>query len=337
MKHHDSILQADQKLALAVKQLKVWRLPATPINYSVSYEFINNKNKRLIERIQQQLSSGKPLDNFFIDEVYRQVLIGESKFRDDIVTDIDKITEQVQQSSQQTSQQAEQLISKIDKNSEYLFSPDKAKIKKALTEIHKASNHFRIQQGKLNLQLQQSQIQTQSLKKELGDISKEMYIDPLTNLYNRKALNKHVNDWINDDPNKPMAAIVINVDQLSLISEKYGSLISDVLLAKIANKVSSYMTESALPVRSAGDEFTILLPEIEEFTATEMAETIRQGVERLRFVSSKTGTKLPKMTISLGVNSFNLASDINDVINQTRELITGKQQSLQYNQTAIAS
>lgn len=337
MKHHDSILQADQKLALAVKQLKVWGLPATPINYSVSYEFINNKNKRLIDRIQQQLSSGKPLDNFFIDEVYRQVLIGESKFRDDIVTDIDKITEQVQQSSQQTSQQAEQLISKIDKNSEYLFSPDKAKIKKALTEIHKASNHFRIQQGKLNLQLQQSQIQTQSLKKELGDISKEMYIDPLTNLYNRKALNKHVNDWINDDPNKPMAAIVINVDQLSLISEKYGSLISDVLLAKIANKVSSYMTESALPVRSAGDEFTILLPEIEEFTATEMAETIRQGVERLRFVSSKTGTKLPKMTISLGVNSFNLASDINDVINQTRELIKGKQQSLQYNQTAIAS
>ena len=337
MKHHDSILQADQKLALAVKQLKVWGLPATPINYSVSYEFINNKNKRLIDRIQQQLSSGKPLDNFFIDEVYRQVLIGESKFRDDIVTDIDKITEQVQQSSQQTSQQAEQLISKIDKNSEYLFSPDKAKIKKALTEIHKASNHFRIQQGKLNLQLQQSQIQTQSLKKELGDISKEMYIDPLTNLYNRKALNKHVNDWINDDPNKPMAAIVINVDQLSLISEKYGSLISDVLLAKIANKVSSYMTESALPVRSAGDEFTILLPEIEEFTATEMAETIRQGVERLRFVSSKTGTKLPKITVSLGVNSFNLASDINDVINQTRELIKGKQQSLQYNQTAIAS
>lgn len=337
MKHHDSILQADQKLALAVKQLKVWGLPATPINYSVSYEFINNKNKRLIERIQQQLSSGKPLDNFFIDEVYRQVLIGESKFRDDIVTDIDKITEQVQQSSQQTSQQAEQLISKIDKNSEYLFSPDKAKIKKALTEIHKASNHFRIQQGKLNLQLQQSQIQTQSLKKELGDISKEMYIDPLTNLYNREALNKHVNDWINDDPNKPMAAIVINVDQLSLISEKYGSLISDVLLAKIANKVSSYMTESALPVRSAGDEFTILLPEIEEFTATEMAETIRQGVERLRFVSSKTGTKLPKITVSLGVNSFNLASDINDVINQTRELIKGKQQSLQYNQTAIAS
>ena len=65
-------------------------------------------------------------------------------------------------------------MANTDKNSEYLFSPDKAKIKKALTEIHKASNHFRIQQGKLNLQLQQSQIQTQSLKKELGDISKEI-------------------------------------------------------------------------------------------------------------------------------------------------------------------
>lgn len=337
MKYHDSITQAEQKLALAIKQLQKWSLPATPVNYAVSYEYINDKNATLTALINQQLASEKPLDNFFIDEVYRQILLGSSQFRDEIITDIDGIIDQVKVSSKKSSLQAEQFISDVDKQSEQLYSQDQHKIKQALLNIHKASRDFKLQQEKLNLQLQQSKIQTVSLKNELEEIRKEIYLDPLTGLYNRKAFNKHIEDWIKEDPNKSMAAIVINVDQLQQVTEKFGGLISDVLLAKIANKVSSYVGESGLPVRSAGDEFTILLPEIDGSIANEIAEKIRQGVERLRFVSSKTGIRLPKMTISLAVNTFDLTNNVHNVINQTRALITEMQQGSQYNQIALAS
>lgn len=337
VKYHDSITQADQKLGLAIKQLQKWCLPATPINYAVSYEYINDKNATLTAIINQKLASDKPLDNFFIDEVYRQILLGGDQFRDEIISDIDDIINQVNISSKKSSQQAEQFITDVDKHSEYLYSQDQQQIKQALLNIQKASRNFKLQQEKLNLQLQESKVQTVSLKNELQEIRKEIYLDALTGLYNRKALNKHIEDWIKEDPNKNMAAIVINVDQLQQVTEKFGGLITDVLLAKIANKVSSYVGESGLPVRSAGDEFTILLPEIESSVATEIAEKIRQGVERLRFVSSKTGIRLPKMTISLAVNTFDLTKNVHNVINQTRALITEMQRSSQYNQIAIAS
>ncbi|XQW85041.1 GGDEF domain-containing protein [Thalassotalea piscium] len=337
MKHHDSITQAEQKLTLATKQLQLWNLPATPINYAVSYEYITDKNTTLTALINQQIASEKSLDNFFIEDVYRQLLLGGAQFRDEMITDIDTVINQVKSSSQKSALQAEQFITDVDKHSEQLYSHDEHKIKQALLQIHKASRNFKLQQQQLNLQLEQSKTQTASLQMELEEIRKEVYLDPLTGLYNRKALNKHIEDWIKEDPNKSLAAIVINVDQLQQVTEKFGSLISDVLLAKIANKVSSYVGDSGFPVRSGGDEFTILYPEIECAQASEIAEKIRQGVERLRFISSKTGIRLPQMTISLGVKSFDLSNNVHQMIGQTRNLVSEMHKKSQYNQIAIAS
>jgi diguanylate cyclase len=62
--------------------------------------------------------------------------------------------------------------------------------------------------------------------------------------------------------------------------------------------------ESGLPVRAGGEEFLILLPDVDLRTASEIAEQIRRGVEKLRFVSSRSKKALPKVTISLGVSLY---------------------------------
>lgn len=162
---------------------------------------------------------------------------------------------------------------------------------------------------------------TQALRAELVDVRKEIYLDPLTGLYNHKAMTKHLELWLSEDPAKKVAAIVINIDEFSKINTRLGPVISDVLLSKIANKVSSYVGESGLPIRSAGDEFLILLPDVERFIAGEIAEKIRQGVEKLRFISSKSGTRLPPMTLSIGVSDYHIATSANAIINETRALI----------------
>ena len=214
-------------------------------------------------------------------------------------------------------------------------SNNRHKITSAIQEIEKASRSFKQKQQQLSKQLLISKKHSLSLQNELAEVKKEIYLDPLTGLYNRKALNKHIDQWTNEDPNKNIAAIVVNIDQLTQVSNKFGSLISDVLLSKIANKVGSYVGESGLPIRSGHDEFLILLPEVERNIAGEIAEKIRQGVEKLRFVSSKSGVRLPKMTISMGVNSFKVSQNAHTVINYTRSLVTDLQRSGQ-NRITIA-
>lgn len=327
MKHHDSIKQAEQKLALAVKQLQLWYLPATPINYAVAYEYIIGKNQQLITLIKQQLSVGKKLDNFFVEELYQQVILGQSSLRDEIITDIDGLITDVQKSNQQSSRSLNDFVSKVDASVADIRSHNAKKINQAVAQIEKASQRLKKQQQLLANQLTASKKQTLSLQNELEEVRKDIYLDPLTGMYNRKALNKHIETWTKQDPNRQVAAIVINIDQLTTVDQKFGSLISNVLLSKIASKINSYVGESGLPVRSGNDEFLILLPEVEQPVAVEIAEKIRQGVEKLRFVSSKSGVRLPQMTISMGVNDFRLSQNIHSIIDYTRNLVNDMQLS----------
>ena len=321
MKYHDSIEQAEQKMHAAIKQLQLWHIPATPINYAVSYNYLNQKSKSLNTAIEKQLATGKKLDNFFLDEAYRQFVLGQSAFRGELIDDLDEVLVDLQASAKHSSVSTNKLVNQLDDNIASLKSTDKHEIITAIKQIRQSTQHFKLEQEKLAEQLHASQQSTDALRSELDDVKKEIYLDPLTGLYNRKAMTKHLDLWLSNDPTKQVAAIVVNIDHFYQMNERFGPMISDVLLTKIANKVSSYVGESGLPVRSAEDEFLILLPDIERNIAGEIAEKIRHGVEKLRFISSKSGIRLPPMTLSIGVSDYNVATSANSIISQTRGLI----------------
>jgi len=323
MKYHDSIEQAELKMNMAVKQLQLWNLPASPINYAVSYEYINKKNVPLNAVIENQLALGKSLDNFFIEENYRQFILGQSKFRDEIIDELDEVVTHVEKNNQNSSLSIGKLISNLDSNISHLQSTDKQKAIIAANNIRQASQVFKQHQQKLAEHISFARKKTLSLQIELKEARKEVYMDSLTGLYNRKAMSKHLDLWLTEDPSRQVAAIVVSVDKLAEVNEKFGHLISDVLLSKIAGKVSSYVDDSGLPIRSAGDEFLILLPDVDKGSAREIADKISHGVEKLRFVSSKSGVRLPQMSLSIGVGNFNVAENANSILKKSRHLLPG--------------
>ncbi|WP_448549514.1 GGDEF domain-containing protein [Thalassotalea fusca] len=335
MKYHDSIEQADKKSAQAMKQLQQWHLAATPINYAVSYEYVNNKNAKLKKLIEQHLALGKRLDNFLFEDIYQQVILKQNSFRDGIVNDIDQLITTSSESNKHSQSSLNSFVQTLEREAPAIASADQKLISRAVQALQKASRVFKIQQLQISEQLKQSVDKANALKAELDVLKKEIYLDPLTGLYNRKALAKHVEAWIAEDPSKQIAAIVVNVDQLGEINQHFGGLISDVLLSKIAQKVKSYVGDSGLPVRAGNEEFLILLPDVERSIAMEIAEKIRQGVEKLRFVSSKSGVRLPQMTVSLGVNDFTLSQNFKLILNNTRALVTELQKSA-HNQVMVA-
>jgi diguanylate cyclase len=321
MKYHDSIRQAEQKMNMAVKQLQRWHLPVSPINYAVSYEYINKKNIPLNTTIENQLTSGKKLDNFFIEENYRQYILGQSNFRDEIIDELEEVVTHVEKNSQKSYLSINKLIANLDNNIDHLQSSDKQTAISATNSIRHASQAFKLHQKKFAEHISLTCEKTRALQVELKEVRKEIYMDPMTGLYNRKAMSKHLDLWLTEDPNRQIAAILVNVNQLSEINTQFGHLISDVLLSKIASKVNSYVDDSGLPIRSGGDEFLILLPDVDKASAREIADKISQGVEKLRFVSSKSGVRLPQMTLSIGVEIFNIAENANNILKKTRRLL----------------
>lgn len=318
--YHDSIKQANKTMILAATQLNQWCLPVNPINYAVSYEYCKNKKPILTASIKRLLLSGKNIDGFFMEQLYKDHLLEQSQFRDEIITDIAQLFTQIHDNCQESTLGAQDFIDQLDDNIPALMSNEKAEVKIAIAKLHRATTVFKKQQ-QLVEQLQQSQIQTKALEDELEEVRQEIYLDPVTGLYNRKAMSKHMETWLSEDSERGIAAIVINVDDFDQFSERFGALIGDVILSKIAKKVASYVDDSGLLVRSANDEFVVLLPDVDNTIAYEIAEKIKQGVEKIRFVSVQSGVRLPQMSISCGTSEIQHKERLNQFFNRTRKII----------------
>lgn len=327
MKHHDSIKQANQKMKRAITQLQQWQLPATPVNYAVGYDYIDGKNAPLIAAVKRRLTRHQRLDAFFIDEIYRQYILGQSKFREEIVTDLDKIASDLSENCQRSGASASRFLDSLETGIAGLSSGDKSKSRQALKQLATSASLLKKQQQQLLQTLQKSRQQTAVLQEELEEVRQEVYLDPLTGLFNTKAMAQHLELWFKEVPDRKVAAIAINIDHFFQYSDNFGPLISDVILSKIATKISSYVDNSGLPVRSGGDEFVILLPDINSSVANEIAEKIRQGIEKLRFVSSQTGTRLPKTTISLGISEMTAPEPVQQVLARSRKAVAKAQEN----------
>lgn len=110
-----------------------------------------------------------------------------------------------------------------------------------------------------------------------------------------------------------MCAIAIQIDNLDHFIDNYGDIIGEVILSKVAKQIQKYVFESGLPGRTSKDAFTILLADIDPETANVIAEKVRNGVEKLRFVSSKNGIKLPPINLSLGIAKHQDEKDFNNL------------------------
>ncbi|CAM5197922.1 diguanylate cyclase [Alishewanella longhuensis] len=98
--------------------------------------------------------------------------------------------------------------------------------------------------------------------------------------------------------------------------------------------MGSYVQESGMPVRAGGEEFLLLLPDVDLRTAPEIAEQVRKGVEKLRFVSARDKKSLPKITISLGVALYHASENWYQFLARTNNVMQFGEKQRGRNQVA---
>ena len=84
-------------------------------------------------------------------------------------------------------------------------------------------------------------------------------------------------------------------------NDKYGHMVGDAVLKKIAERLKASIREVDMIARYGGEEFCVLLPETSKKTALAVAERLRKSIEGKKI---KAFDEDLKMTISLGIASF---------------------------------
>lgn len=143
-------------------------------------------------------------------------------------------------------------------------------------------------------------------EKMLEVIKKAAITDPLTGLYNRKFFEQVWGDIANGG--KPFGVIMLDVNALKYVNDHYGHEAGDQLLIQAANIISNSVRQSDYVFRFGGDEFLVLLPEVEQ----RVLETIIQRIQAKNKIPSQE--QPISVYLSVGICSSLELSNTADVI-----------------------
>jgi diguanylate cyclase (GGDEF)-like protein len=136
------------------------------------------------------------------------------------------------------------------------------------------------------------------------EVQKLAITDPLTQLYNRRKFEESATKEFERSLryNRPLCAIMIDLDQFKIVNDTYGHLAGDQALASLANLCKKNIRNIDILARYGGEEFIILLPETSLSEALKTAERLRLDCENTPIGSTQGQISI---TISLGLAGLN--------------------------------
>jgi len=132
--------------------------------------------------------------------------------------------------------------------------------------------------------------------------------DSLTGLYNRRFLQEYTETLIAGvlRRQKNVGLMMCDLDFFKQVNDLYGHNTGDSVLKETAEIIKKCVRASDLVIRFGGEEFLVLMLDVNPDETLKVAEKIRETVENTKI---KVSDGIIKKTISLGVSEFPLDTE----------------------------
>ncbi len=136
---------------------------------------------------------------------------------------------------------------------------------------------------------------------ETQELAQKAYVDALTGLNNRTAMEDYLvrMDRALADQPKAIAVMIADLDHFKAINDSHGHAAGDVILAKVAQTLKSKLRDGDFIARYGGEEFLIVLPNVKRDHARDVAMRLRDAVADTP-IALTSGTVV-RATISIGL------------------------------------
>jgi diguanylate cyclase (GGDEF)-like protein len=149
----------------------------------------------------------------------------------------------------------------------------------------------RLQSQLIEIGLLQSKLREQAIR------------DPLTNLFNRRYLEETLDHELARAAREgyPVGIIMVDLDHFKRVNDTYGHEAGDLVLKAIANVLSEESRRGDFACRYGGEEFVIVMPNIDKDVAYTRAEALHTTLNSL---CVPYGHYVLTTTISMGVACY---------------------------------
>ncbi len=126
-------------------------------------------------------------------------------------------------------------------------------------------------------------------------------IDPLTGLYNRRALDEVLPGLQRrlSSPPHNLYALLLDIDHFKQVNDTYSHAVGDQVLRRIAGTLQKMAVQDAFAARYGGEELLLIVPDTSLPEAQRLAESLRAQIEALRWPENKP----LRITVSVGLTN----------------------------------
>jgi two-component system cell cycle response regulator len=137
------------------------------------------------------------------------------------------------------------------------------------------------------------------LQRHVDTAIEMMAVDPLTGLFNRRYLQKHLNTLYITGALRNISILMIDIDHFKSINDRFGHAFGDIVIRSISSALLDNTRAFDTVTRYGGEEFVILLPGTGVAEASVIADRLLVSVRSLEFNVSLNQEL--RVSVSIGI------------------------------------
>lgn len=280
--------------------------PPDPVTYALWYAYVSREPAPVRLAMDKLLASGGALDSYELYEIYNEHL-GR--------TDADQTNENIGREIEDSIQNVSKLLQTgISQNAHFRTTLNDLKttptgdapeedFKSLLSQLISESQKMSVVSTRLTDGLRESQERVKKLNEELEQARRQSLLDPLTSVANRRAFENRLKWQIQDaeETGSRFCLVLADLDEFKSVNDNLGHQAGDSVLKSFASTLYDHTKGSDLVARYGGDEFAIILPDIEITSAYNLMVRVKHEFEELRASTAQFRAAKVNATASFGI------------------------------------
>jgi diguanylate cyclase (GGDEF)-like protein len=149
--------------------------------------------------------------------------------------------------------------------------------------------------------------------------------DPLTGMLNRRGFEEFVGRRVLKTRAQLFSLVIFDIDDFKSINDSYGHHAGDAVLTQVASLVSENIRASDAAARLGGEEFVVILSDLNRADVYALAERLRHKIAETRFGSGKLSRHT--VTASFGVVAVRRGEKLDQAIRRADEMLYAAKRS----------
>ena len=307
-----SVEQAAERLRKAVPIMVKHGIPVTPLNYALWYSYVSNEDPSLNLRIDEIVAAYGTIPLTSAEGLFREHVSPAGSYETTLgrVKDtLEQMVHSIDKDLHATIADTRSFSTLLDECNRDLRTPSTGMASiddmfGTLDKLLQGSTAMQENTSRFEQRLASANDEIRRLRGELETLRQDAMNDELTGVFNRRAFDVELNQFIGHGDRGPAIHLgLLDIDHFKQFNDHYGHLAGDSCLRALAQALSqSGRRAGELVARYGGEEFVILLPSMNMQAAFATAQHLHRLI--LTLALPRADSPLGIVTVSFGVASL---------------------------------